>query len=64
MTAKERSLRKRNKLAQDPEKHAKTKAKDAARKRAAWAATTTSDGRSNEERHLIKALQEALKDVT
>ena len=61
MTNKEECHKRRNKLAQDQEKHAKAKALDAERKRAARAATTKSDGSSNEVRRLEKALQEALE---
>ena len=62
MTNKERCAKRRNKSTLDPEKHVKTKADDAERKRKARATTTPSGDNSNEVRRLKKALQEAIAD--
>ena len=61
MTNAERSLRRRNKLAQDPEKHAKAKARDTERKQGAKDINESS-GKANELRRLEKALREALQE--
>ena len=58
MTNAEECRNRRNKLAQDPEKHVKAKARDAERKRVAKESNESS-GKANELKRLEKALREA-----